>query len=640
MKIISFPLRHCIAALFLLALPAAVQAQFTFTTNNNSITIIGYTGPGGAVVIPDATNGYAVTGIGDFSFEDGSNLTSVTIPDSVTNIGQAPFLGCSSLTNISVNATNSVFLSANGVLIDYRNFTLIQYPNGLTNETYTIPNGYPGFVVVTNIGPYAFASCDSLKSIIYSGIDGSLYTIGDFAFSGCTGLTSVIITNKYLSHAAPTSIGAQAFSYCTSLTKAFFITPISDIGGLAFEFCTNLTAAYFPSNAPPDVGNAFYGDPDAVVYYMPGSTGWGPTFGGAPTVEETFEFVYRVIGFINGSIDITGYNGPAGAVVIPGTINGYTVSSIGTGSGQSAFGYFRTNILSVVIPDTVTNILQNAFENCRSLTNIIIPDSVISIGRSAFELCTSLASIAIPDSVASISGSVFFGCTNLTNISVDAANPSYSSLNGILFDKAQETLVAYPAGLTNSIYTIPNSVTNIGESAFGGCAWLTEVIIPNSVTGVGGNAFVACNRLTSIVIPSSVTSIGEEAFDECASLSSVFFLGNAPDALGQLFLTGPSSIPTSIYYLPGTTGWGATFGDSPTELWNPHATSFTTAGGQFGFNITGPTNAVIVVVACTNLANPTWFPVSTNTLSSSGTSSFSDPQLPNNPNRYFRFTAP
>ena len=103
-----------------------------------------------------------------------------------------------------------------------------------------------------------------------------------------------------------------------------------------------------------------------------------------------------------------------------------------------------------------------------------------------------------------------------------------------------------------------------------------------------------------------------------------------------------SSDTATVYYLPGATGWGATFGGAPTELWNPQATpfTFTTAGNQFGFNITGPTNATILVEACTNLANPVWLPVSTNVLSGSGTSSFSDSQGTNFPNRYYRFCAP
>jgi hypothetical protein len=528
MKMDMFLRRHSIVALFLLALPAAVQAQFNFTTNNGSITITGYNGPGGAVVIPDSTNSYPVTGIADFAFEDDTTLTSATIPGSVTNIGEAPFLGCSSLTNISVNATNQWYLSVNGVLIDYQNFTLTQYPNGLTNDPYIIPNGYPGPISVTNIGPYAFASCASLTSVTYSSVDGwYIYGIGDFAFSGCAGLTSVTITNvsnvipgRY----APTSIGADAFSYCTSLNNVVAITPISEIGDLAFAYCTNLTAAYFPGNALPDPEYAFYDDPDAVVYYMPGTTNWGPTFGGAPTAEQSppYEFNYAVI---NGSIVISEYTGPSpGAVIIPAYINGYPVTSINS-------GFSGDHVTSVVIPNTVTNIGNSAFSDCASLTNIDIPDSVTSIGQFAFELCRSL---------------------------------------------------------------------------------------------------------TAVIIPGSVTSIGREAFYQCEDLKAVYFQGDAPPDLGNAF----SGDPATVYYLPRTTGWGATFGGVPAVVWNPQATAFTTAGDQFGFNITGPTNTVIVVVACTNLANPVWLPVSTNTLSSSGTSSFSDTQVGNSPDRYYRFSVP
>ena len=325
-------------------------------------------------------------------------------------------------------------------------------------------------------------------------------------------------------------------------------------------------------------------------------------------------------------------------------------------------------------------------------------------GGAAFEDCDSLTSVAIPGSVTAIGVSAFSSCASLTNISVAAANPAYVSTNGILFDKAYDTLVQYPAGLTSNVYTIPNSVTNIGVDAFEGCANLTSVtipggvttigtgsfyncdnltsvtipgsvtyigpvafsscnrltniVIPDGVTSIGDNTFAYCSSLSSISIPNSVTSIGEYAFYECTNLTSItipasvtsiglvafeycydlesaYFEGNAPGDNGTAFYDDP----VTVYYLPGTTGWGPTFGSAPTELWNPQATAFTAAGGQFGFSITGPTNATIVVETCTNLANPVWLPVSTNTLSG-GTSSFSDPQSMNYPNRYYRFSAP
>jgi hypothetical protein len=187
--------------------------------------------------------------------------------------------------------------------------------------------------------------------------------------------------------------------------------------------------------------------------------------------------------------------------------------------------------------------------------------------------------------------------------------------------------------------TIANGLRDIGPepSIFFGCASLTNVTIPNTVTNIVGSAFQNCTSLAKIVIPDSVSSIGTWAFDQCTNLTSAYFQGNAPPDNGNAFSSDPATI---VYYLPGTIGWGATFGGAPTELWNPQATTFTTAGNQFGFSITGPANATIVVEACTNLANPIWVPISTSTLSGSGVGSFGDPQGANYPRRFYRFSAP
>src|SRR5271154_1133786 len=145
-------IQNLFIALAWLALPALVQAQFTFTTNNGAITITGYnTAAGLDVVIPAMTNGYPVTSIGDYAFA-GSGITNVTIPNSVTNIGVAVFEYCSSLTSINVDASNSAYSSMNGVLFDKAQATLLQFPGGL-GGSYTIPNS------VTSIGDSVFYGC-------------------------------------------------------------------------------------------------------------------------------------------------------------------------------------------------------------------------------------------------------------------------------------------------------------------------------------------------------------------------------------------------------------------------------------------------------------------------------------------------
>ena len=126
----------------------------------------------------------------------------------------------------------------------------------------------------------------------------------------------------------------------------------------------------------------------------------------------------------------------------------------------------------------------------------------------------------------------FAHCSGLTAINVDAANPAYSSTNGIVFTKNQTTLVAYPGGKTGS-YVIPNSVTTIGEAAFEGCDGLTSVTIPNSVTTIDNEAFDRCISLTGdLIIPNSVTSLGKWAFCDCTGLTSVI-IGNSVITIGQ-----------------------------------------------------------------------------------------------------------
>jgi hypothetical protein len=144
----------------------------------------------------------------------------------------------------------------------------------------------------------------------------------------------------------------------------------------------------------------------------------------------------------------------------------------------------------------------------------------------------------------------------------------------VLFDKRQTTLLQYPGGQARS-YKVPNSVTSIGDAAFGDCTSLTNITIGNSVTNIGNGAFFDCTSLTSVTIPGSVTSLGYYAFSWCISLTGVYFQGNAP-SLGWGAFDGDNN--ATVYYLPGTTGWGATYGGRPTARWEmpaaPNVTCF------------------------------------------------------------------
>ena len=178
----------------------------------------------------------------------------------------------------------------------------------------------------------------------------------------------------------------------------------------------------------------------------------------------------------------------------------------------------------------VVEIKSSAFNGCANLTSIIIPDSVTSIGDFAFENCSGLTSITIPDSVTSIGDHAFYNCSSLTSITVSENNKYFSSLNGVLFNKDKTDLITYPIGNERTEYTIPDSVTSIGNFAFYNCSSLTSITIPDSVASIGNSAFYNCSSLTNIKLPDVIDIISGNTFRDCSSLLNIII----PDSVTSI----------------------------------------------------------------------------------------------------------
>jgi len=503
---------------------------------------------------PDSNSQYLpVIEIAGYAFQS-SSISSITIPASVTTIGERAFGWNNSLSSITVDVDNPSYTSESSILYNKAKTQIIAVaPAGISGDI-SIPAG------VTSIGEYTFQGCNYLTGIT---LPDSVTSIGNYAFQSCTNLAAITIP------AGVTNIGEALFSYCNNL-----------------------------AGITVDANNSWYLSENNILYN-----------------KAKTQIIAVAPAGISGTLNIPsgvttiGNSAFSGCGILTDITFPASVRTIGDQAFSNCY-----NLASINIPSGVTSIGSSAFQSCYSLADIALPASVTTIGYGAFSWCNSLTGIFIPAGVTSIGEGVFNGCNNLATITVDANNPNYVSEGNILYNKAKTRIVAVamagisgnisiPSGVTSIGYdmfqgssitsiTIPASVTNIGNGAFRNCASLAGITVAENnsyyaseggilynkakstvitvpagiggaisisagVTSIGEQAFAGCSNITGVTLPASATAIGYGAFQGCSSLGSIHIPEGVTSIENSAFencssltnITLPSSLTTIGRYV-------------------------------------------------------------------------------------------
>lgn len=328
----------------------------------------------------------------------------------------------------------------------------------------------------------AYARADQFGNFTYIDM-GSTITITGYP----TSASGPVVIPDTIASKPVTTVGAGAFYNCTGLTSVTIPTGVTYIANGAFVRCLAMTQVLIPSTVTAIGTSAF-----AVCTSLT-------------------------------------------SVVIPSGVATIEISTFNTCSA----------LTSITIPSSVTSIGGKAFQYCGNLTNITIPGSVTTVGEKAFSNCRKLTSLAIPASMTTMGTEVFGNCNALTSISVDEANPSYSSLDGVLFDKGKTTLLAFPPGLSGG-YAIPASVTTIGTSAFLTCKRLVGVTFPPGITDIQPLAFSTCSTLLYANFTGSAPNVASNAFQLTADGITVYYLNSAEADFTQSPWSDYNNIPINM----------------------------------------------------------------------------------------------
>ena len=554
----------------------------------------------GCSMLTDITIPDSATSIGEHAFEGCSGLTGVIIPDSITSIGDSAFYNCSSL--ISIIIPDSVTSISRGA---FNNTAYYSDSTNWENEALYIGNH---LICVQNSFRGAFQVKEGTKGIAAN------------AFSGCSSLTGVTIPDGV------TSIGERSFNGCSSLTDIIIPDSVTSIGESAFYGCSGLTSVNIPDGVT-SIGNYAFYDCSGLsyVFYSGSEAQWnaisiGSNNNGLTIATKYFGNPYS--GVCGESLSYS-FDPETGVLTLSGS------GAMEDYAKKAPWLLFEKEIGSVVLPEGLTGIGQNAFNGCSSLTGVTIPEDVEVMGANAFTGCACLRtagpaggdydiefpwlqtvpanafsgadcleSVTLPERLLKLGDWAFYGCKNLRSLRIPATLEvigRYVVSGCTALDSLGETgsgcALEIPwtstflsAFLRNNTalksVVLPDSLTMIDSGLFSDCGWLTSVTIPDGVTDIGSSAFRNCTGLTDVVFPVSLTRIDNSAFSGCTGLTRLS-LPASLTALGSYAFQGCTGLESVTVY--GTANIGKNAFRSCTSLKEVRISNGATGIGDLAF---------------------------------------------------------
>ena len=455
-----------------------------------------------SITLPDT-----LTQIQNGQFYNCSSLAQILIPSTVTAIQDQAFRSCKALTQVTIPET--VTFLGSYAFQDCVNLEKITVPASVATVEAGVFNNCP---MLVSAGPLGSGCClefgwtDTIPKNVFNGmtklisiiLPDTLTQIQDSQFYNCSSLVQITIPS------AVTAIQDRAFRSCKALTQVTIPETVTFLGSYAFQDCVNLEKVTLPASIATVEDNIFNNCPKLTTAGPIGS-GSALEFGWTDILPKNV---------FNGMSKLV-------SITLPETL---------TQIKESQF-YNCSSLAQIHIPSTVTAIGKNAFRNCKALTQIRIPEGVTSLGANAFQDCTALEQVTLPGTLTSLEEYTFYGCKALNRVSIPEG---VTVLKGNAFRGC--------TGLAE--ITLPGTLTAIGNEAFRDCKALKEVLIPEGVTDIGSSAFQNCVLLEKVTLPASAVNVKSNVFNSCPLLTTAGPIGSGC----ALEFGWTDTIPEGLFY--------------------------------------------------------------------------------------------